>query len=172
MAFVKQRALAEKFRITTRQVRNLTDEGVLVRNSKLEYDEDDNWHRYLAYREEAARKRGGASKEEILSLQARRLEIEIEAAELALAQQRGQLVTLDYMESQVTSLLESLRARCLNMPGKIARDLADARTPAAVQDILEIAVAELLLSLSEAGDDPELDDDSDDASDGTERVAS
>jgi hypothetical protein len=152
-----QREIANELRLSVRQVKNLTDEGILVRDARLHYDRAENYHRFLHYREEVARKKGSATKEEILTLQAKKLEVEIETSELALARERGQLVTLDYMEGQVTGLLEALRARCLNLPGKCALQLADAETPAAAQAVLEAEIAELLQALSEAGDDPELD---------------
>lgn len=160
---VSQKQLAEALALTARQVRNLTDDGTFTRRSEggqLVYDLGDAVQAYVRYKIEREAK-GSASKETILDLQAKKLEIEVAVADLALAQQRGQLVTLDYMESQIKGLLESLRARCLNMPGKFARELAEAPDPAAALLILERLSTELLQALSEAGEDPELDDEAD-----------
>lgn len=156
---VTQREIAQELRLSIRQVRNLTDEGVLVRDKDLKYDVAETFARFLTYREEKARNKGSATKEEILTLQARKLTQELQTGELALAQQLERLVTLDYMQSQVSVLLEALRARCLNVPGKWAVDVAQASTPAEGQEMLERMITDLLSELAEAGDDPELDAD-------------
>lgn len=160
---ISQKQLATALGLSSRQVRNLTDDGTFTRvrqQGQLVYPLGDCVQAYVRYKIEREAK-GSASKETILDLQAKKLEIEVEVAELALAQQRGQLVTLDYMEEQIKGLLESLRARCLNMPGKFARDLADTADPAAALIVLERLSTELLQALSEAGEDPELDEDPD-----------
>lgn len=154
-----QQILAEMLSLTTRQVRNLTDEGVFQRtieSGKPEYDVPKCVQAY--YKHKAEREKGSPVKETILDLNVRKLEIDVRVGELALEQQLGQLVTLDYMEEQIKGLLERLRARCLNMPGKFARDMADAEDPAAALIVLERLSTELLQSMSEAGEDPELDD--------------
>lgn len=156
---VTQREIAQELRLSIRQVRNLTDEGVLVRDKDLKYDVADNFAKFLAYREAQARNKGSATKEELLLLQRRKLEQELTTGELALAQQLERLVTLEYMQKQVSALLEALRARCLNVPGKWAVDVAQASTPGEAQDLLERMITDLLSELAEAGDDPELDAD-------------
>ena len=170
MAGVTQKQLAELLALTTRQVRNLTDDGTFKRRQDPEsrallYDATECAAVYYRRMFDKSIDPVAASKEGIFQLQTRKLEIEVGVAELALAQQRGELVTLDYMEGQIRGLLEQLRARCLNMPGKYARDLADANDPAAVVDILDRLSSELLQSLSEAGEDPDLDieDEADDS---------
>lgn len=170
MPSVTQKQLGDALSVTSRQVRNLTDSGVFLRRhdgKSLVYDLGDCVQAYLRYKIEANAGIVGSAKDNILALQAKKLELEVAVAELALAQQRGQLLTLDYIESQVRGLLENLRARCLNLPGKYARELAEASDPAIALDILERAVAELLQDISEAGEDPDLDPD-DDSPEGTD----
>lgn len=164
MAGVTQKKLAEMLNLTARQVRNLTDDGTFARRQDMEthqlvYDAAACAEAYYRRKFERMPDPAAATKESITLLTTRKLEIEVSVAELALAQQQGQLVTLDYMEEQIRGLLEQLRARCLNMPGKYARDLADAIEPAAVLELLERLSGELLQALSEAGEDPDLDGD-------------
>lgn len=162
MPDVGQKQLGEALSLSPRQVRNLTDSGVFIRRhdgKSLVYDLGTCVQAYLKYKIDATSGVGGSARDNILALQAKKLELEVAVAELALDQQRGRLVTLEYMDSQVRGLLENLRARCLNQPGKYARELAETSDPAAVLDILERGMAELLQDISEAGEDPDLDPD-------------
>lgn len=156
-----QKVIGAALGLTTRQVRNLTDEGVLprtVEGGKPVYDLGECVQAYIKYKAQLEQAKGSDSKDLIRKLNERKLIVEVERAELELAKEREQLVTLDFMERQITGLLQSLRAKCLNFPGKYARELADATDPADVVEVLESGIAELLTALSETGEDPELDD--------------
>lgn len=163
-----QKELADALGLTTRQVRNLTDEGVLprtVRNGKPEYDLGACIQAYITHKAKLEQAKGGGAKEAAAALGARKLQIEVERAELELGKEREQLVTIDFMERQISGLLQQLRSKCLNFPGKYARELAEATTPADVVEILEKAIAELLTALSETGEDPALDEAEEDPTD-------
>jgi hypothetical protein len=156
-----QRMVADALGLTTRQVRNLTDEGHLPRTlekGKPEYNVAACVQAYLKYKMDREAAKGGPGRDAIAQLNQRKLTLEVERAEFEFAQEREQLVTIDFMERQLTGVLQSLRSKILNFPGKFARELADATDPADVVEILEAATAELLESLSEAGEDPALDE--------------
>jgi hypothetical protein len=156
-----QKEVADALGLTTRQVRNLTDDGTLprsVKHGKPVYDLGACVQAYIKYKAELDQAKSGGAKEAMATLNARKLAIDVERAELELGKEREQLVTIDFMERQVSGLLQSLRSKCLNFPGKYARELAEATDPADVIGILEDGIAELLTALSETGEDPALDE--------------
>lgn len=159
-----QKQIADALGLTTRQVHNLTDTGVLPRtvvNGKPVYDLGACVQAYIAHKAKEQDKAGSA-REATALLNARKLQIEVERAELDLAKERGQSVTIDYMERQISGLLEALRAKALNFPGKYAPELVGLNEIAEVVTVLEDGIAELLTALSATGEDPSLDEDDDD----------
>lgn len=160
---VNQNELARRLGLTTRQVRNLVDAGMprVSERGKVAYPWLPCLHWYIEYRVRAETKKSSATKENILELQARQLEVNLKISELALGKEQSELVTLDYMEAQLRDLLDALRARCLNLPGKYAVPLVGLRTPADAQAMLETIAAELLQALSESGDEDLAADDED-----------
>ncbi len=163
-----KKRVAEVLGLTTRQITNLVEEGMPreVSGNKVIFDLPTAVQWYVRYKE----KRSAVGDEEKKNLTTRRLELEVKLAEHELAKAEGSIVTLDYMEQQLSAILQRLRAKVLNLPGKYAPALVGLRTIAESQTRLEAISTEIITALSDTGEDPELDDDAD-APDGEGSVA-
>ena len=82
---------------------------------------------------------------------ARKVAAEAELAEIELAIQRRQLLTVADWESALTTLLDGVRARLLALPGRLAPLVAGVDSVPAAVAVIEPVVAEVLSDL--AGDD-------------------
>lgn len=160
---ISKKELAARIDLTTRQVTNLVDEGMprIVEGNRVYFPWPQALHWYLEWK---TRRASATEKDdEQKNLRLRQLEAEVRMAELELARAEGRSYDLDYLEAQLTGALQRLRAKMLNIPGKYAPALVGCRTIAEAQLRLEEIVAEAMASLSETGEDPELDQDEDDA---------
>lgn len=153
---------AERLALTPRQIENLVTLGLprdKRETGRWGYPFPDVLEWYVAHKMEAAGiKRESDSQREA---QERLADVKAQLAELELAKAQGEVVTMEYLEEQLGRIVHRLAARCRNLPGKWAPDLVGLRTIPEAQVQLEKISAELLSSLSEAGDDPELDDNPD-----------
>lgn len=87
----------------------------------------------------------------------RKTQAEAQLAELHLAREEGQLLTLSDYQRKIDEPLERLRAKLLNMPSKYAPQLVGCRTVQEAMLRMEAAVHEAMQAMSETGD--EIDDD-------------
>lgn len=148
--------IAELLGLTTRQISNLTDEGMPrdVDGNRVFFDPPSAVQWYVRRIKEDAK----SGDEEKKNLVTRKLELEVLIAEHELAEVQGSTVTLDYMEEQFGAILQRLRAKILNLPGKYAPSLVGLRSVAEAQTRLEGVSNEMISALSDTGEDPELDD--------------
>lgn len=150
---------AERLSLRQRQVENLITLGLPrdKRGGRWAYPFPDVLEWYIAHKVQSADvKRVSDSTREA---QERLADVKAALAEVELAKATGDVVTMDYLEEQLSRIVFRLAARCRNLPGKWAPGLVGLRNVPEAQVKLEQISAELLLSLSETGDDPELDDD-------------
>lgn len=159
-----QQELAIAIGITTRQLRNLHESGI-PRNTDATYPWPEALHWYIDFKKNERKAGDEAEEKTKRDLLHRRLDLEVRTAELELAEKERRLVSIDYLEQQTSGLLQRLRAKLLNFPSKWAPAMVGLRTIAEAQARLEPAIAEAMQSLSETGEDTELDDDADDAED-------
>jgi phage terminase Nu1 subunit (DNA packaging protein) len=163
---VLQKELASRLSITPREVYNLVQKGMprRVRNGKVDYPAARCVQWYIQYKVESTKKPVDDDKSKKKDLLERQLEAEVRLAELELAREEGRTVTVEYMEAQLEGILQRLRSKLLNIPGKYAPMLVGLRTMAEAQAKLEPIVAEAMSALAESGEDADLDhDDADDA---------
>lgn len=161
--WLTQAEVAERLGITARQIHNLTKSidgkpGIpsTVKDGRRAYKWPEASHWYIAYKLEVAKPKGDDAKEDA---QTRKLLAEAALKELDLAKQQGQLLDADYVEQQVTGILERLRSRILASRGRYAPQLVGLKTVGEVQIKLEKLTDELLDALAAVGDDPSLDPD-------------
>lgn len=148
--------------VTTREIRNLYDRGLpftIGEKNRREHDVGECVAWYLKFKIDD--KRADPGKAATADLQLRRLRIEVEQAELTLATDRKNLVSVDYLENQVSRINEAVRSRILNLPGRAGPILVGCKTIAEVQIRMQVLIDELLQSLTAIGDDEELDVDDD-----------
>jgi phage terminase Nu1 subunit (DNA packaging protein) len=148
--------LAEILGLTTRQLTNLVEQGmpreVEGRNVWFDLPSAVQW--YARKLKEDAREGDEGKKK----LSTRRLELEVQMQEYELAKMQGSVIVLDYMEQQLSTILQRLRAVSLNAPGKHAPAMVGLRSIAEAQTRLESLSIDLISALSETADDPELDE--------------
>ena len=159
---VSQRRLASALGVTPREVYNLRQKGLpkRVRAGKIDYPLDECVQWYLRFREEAFKtKSTGKQRREELSN--REQEIDLALKEIALERERSNVVTLDYMDQQLSGALQRLRAKILAIPGRYAPQIVGLRSLAEAQQRLETLSQEVMISLSETGEDEELYADAD-----------
>lgn len=164
--FLTQRETADRLGLSSRQVHNLTAAGMprRVRGGKPFHPWPESARWYIEHRIQGGRTDAGAGVDaaaERRALELRKLAAEVRRSEILLSHDEGRLVTLDYMEQQLQASLERVRARLQNVAGKWAPALVGLRSISEAQARLEPAVAEVMQALTETGDDPELDAESD-----------
>lgn len=163
--------LADRFSVDVRTVTNWAQEGMPQRKKSgrpvFAWPECYAW-REAQIREDARATRHAGDdpdrKTELAELRLRSARAEAEAAELDLAERRGQLVTLGYMTQEFERIAHALRARLLAAPPAWAARLGTCTTVVDRQLELAAAVNELLPVLAELADD-------DAPADGVERTA-
>jgi hypothetical protein len=90
----------------------------------------------------------------------RRKELAVaEMRELELERMRGNLISLDYLDQQLSGCLMGVRGVLLSMPGKWAPALVGVATVARAQLVLQEAIDEAMPTLQAIGTDPSLDED-------------
>ncbi len=153
---VSKTELAGILGLTTRQITNLVDEGMPreVNGNRVIFDLPTAVQWYVRFKEGKSQ----LGDQEKKNLTTRRLELEVKLAEHELAKADGSIVTLDYMEQQLGAVLQRIRAKVLNLPGKYAPALVGLRSIAESQTRLESISTEIITALSDTGEDPELDD--------------
>lgn len=160
---ISQQELAPILNITSREIRNLYARGLpftIGEKNRREHDVAECVAWYLNFKLETEKKTD-PGKAATADLQLRRLQIEVQQAELALATDRKNLVTVEYLENQVSRINEAVRSRILNLPGRAGPVLVGCKTIAEVQIRMQGLIDELLQSLTAIGDDEELDVDDD-----------
>jgi len=82
------------------------------------------------------------------ALKAQKMQLDIEAAELELARQRGDVVAVESTEQLIDEVFSTLRSRFLQLPSKLAPRVIRAKSPAKAQTLLDIEVRQILEELS------------------------
>lgn len=72
-----------------------------------------------------------------------------EKAELELSELKGRMHSAEDVEAVVGDMIAKLRAEILSLPGGLAKDVMDARTPAEASGIIKAAVNDLLNRMSQ-----------------------
>lgn len=152
--------LAERLGITTRSVTNYVQEGMPQRtkSGRPVYSWPDCrewWTKKIREDGRSTREAAGDEdrKEQMAEARLRTALAEAEAAELDLAERRGQLVTVDFMRGEFERMAQALRARLLALPTAWAARLGACETTIDRQLALQDAVNELLPVLQAAADD-------------------
>lgn len=160
---VTQQELAPILNVTSREIRNLYERGLpftIGARNRREHDVAECVAWYLKFKLEE--KKDDPGKSATAGLRLRALEIEVHQAEIALAEARKNLVSVEYLEAQVARINEAVRSRILNLPGRAGPILVGCKTIAEVQIRMQGLIDELLTSLTEIGDEEELDVDDED----------
>ncbi len=148
-----RKELAAELGVGARQIANLREEQMPCVKVGREY-----YYPYAAITWYHARKYEALEGQRPPALEearARRELAQAQLAEIELAKARGELVTHDIFESELGLILDGLRARLLNLPGRMAPRLLGARTVPEMELRLEEAVHEAMIDLTREADDLE-----------------
>jgi phage terminase Nu1 subunit (DNA packaging protein) len=149
MTDLTQRDIADLLGLTTRQIRNLENEGMPHRAEKNRkfYPMPDAARWY--YEREVARSRQEPS--DYGDARAREMAARAEKAEIEVLQLRAEVIHVSDLEAMHARPLAQLRARLLALPGRLAAELP---LPAVESvEIMEPIVHEMMHELSESDDD-------------------
>lgn len=148
--------------LTERQVNNLVKEGVLepAKRNPNRYDLLATVRAYIRYLRKRAE--GGHTSEEVIGLQAEKLreDVRLKAAraeqeELKAAELRGRMHRSEDVAAMTDDLVWAVRGRILAIPGRVARDAAEAATPAEAAEAVKKECIKALDDLSSYSYDPE-----------------
>jgi len=166
MAAAKQnlqstQTIAKLFGVSTRRVEQLKTEGIIKGEGKpTKYDLLPTIQAYIKYLSDKAH--GREKKETTDKLEQEKLQAEVdmkkakaEAAVLELKELKGKLHRAEDVEAITTDHVLFLRSMLMAMPGKLAVDCANCKTPAEAAERIKREAFFILENLSEYRYDPE-----------------
>jgi phage terminase Nu1 subunit (DNA packaging protein) len=158
MALVDVKRLAAALNVTDRRVQQLTKEG-LPKELRGKYDLGKCMLWYIRYLQAALEKSkvpldGGHGGEYVGARdeKVRLLRAEAELKEIELAQQRGQLMAIADVESEMTELVLTTKARIMAIAPRVAPELVGESSRVMIQAKIEKACKEALLQLAKHGE--------------------
>jgi len=156
---LSQKELADRLNVSPRQVRNLTNEGVISRRRDGSYPWPKAHQEWIAFKMTERERRYSKDKLNLTEEQARHTAIKAEIAELDLAERRGELVHVEDSTRLVRAALEAVDASLKTAPSRYAQDLAAAvKVPTAralrlLEDIIENVRGDLRNARRDGDDD-------------------
>jgi hypothetical protein len=154
---ISQHECAQRLGLSTRQITNLVDEG-MPRTSRLgkpEYPWPESLHWYIEWKTKKAVEKSGGAKGEMWK---RKVELEIQLQELAVAKAQSQVITIDFAAAQWEKALFILRGRAVAASSRWMDEFVALPDAKSAKKKLDELIAELLTTLSDAGDDESFDD--------------
>lgn len=148
-----QKALAGRLALTTRQVRNLHDEGLPREESgQYPWPEARDW--YIEFKQHEHVRRLGyenGKAESFEKARARKTSAQAQLAELQVAERRGLLVPIDVVSATLSLVCERIRQQLLGIPDRWALQLVGVDEEEAARAVLDLAVSETLEELAGLG---------------------
>jgi hypothetical protein len=153
---ISQKELAAHLALSTRQIRNLEDSGVLRAEigvgGKKGYPWPESNQRYLDYKIQLAKGDGDTDKDVRAAADARRALVDAELAEIELAEKRQSVVSIHDVERMVAEPLELVYAALRNLPARWGAMLVGCTSTQEAISRLKPAVAEAIDELRGIGE--------------------
>ena len=146
--------LSEILDITDRRVQQLSKLGVIPKVARGRYPLFKAIHGYIKYLRELSLESDAPSDLKDAKLRSEKARAEI--LELEAATKAGELVHKDHVSKIWTSITSLIKAKTLTLPSRVGADVYATRNLNEVRSILEDAVQEILIELSET--EIEIDD--------------
>ncbi len=165
MPLISQKELAGHLGLSTRQVRNLEADGVLLpqldASGKKAYPWPESNQRYWSHKIEAERGRTTSVEARQEEADARKAEADAEAAEIRTALLRKSVISIDDVERLVAEPLEAVMGAIKNVPSRWGPMLVGCTTTQEAIARLKPAVNEMIEALMGMGAEisAELEDD-------------
>lgn len=140
--------LGKVLSITDERIRQLDDQGILnstVKGRKRYYDLVPNVNEYIDYIKNADE----GVKAAIAAAELKYKEARGNKAELEFQELKGQMHRADDVRIVVSDMIARLRAAILALPGRLAVDCAEAKTPTEASAVIKSAVDDLLNETAE-----------------------
>ena len=148
---VSASVLSEITGVGDRRIRQLADEGILIRASKGRYNLRESLKNYILTLKVAMDK-GVDSSDERLSLEevkAQHEMVKMHMAQIRLALMQGEVHKSSDVERVMNDMLSSFRARLLNLPPKVAPMLVMRDNADLIRQIINQEIIEALKDLTE-----------------------
>jgi phage terminase Nu1 subunit (DNA packaging protein) len=144
--------LAEILNLTPSRIHQLVQEG-LPKKLRGQYDQDQCTAFYIRYLQALVEKKAivGEGGEVLTNEREERLRLlraDADLREIELARERGQLVTIDDVEKEMSDLVLTTKARVLAVAPRLAPELLGETSRVMAQAKIEKALKEALLGLS------------------------
>lgn len=142
---VSASVLAEMMGVGDRRIRQLADEGILVRAAKGRYNLKDSMKNYILTLKIAAE--NGEDPESELNLdevKAQHEKVKMHITQLKLALMQGEVHKSSDVEHVMKDMLSSFRARILNVPAKLAPLLVMRDNPDWIREVITKEIIEVL----------------------------
>ena len=152
---VKTKVIAELFDLTPRRIQQLTQEEILTAKkvgNENQYELYQTVKDYLNYIKLQIDEK---STPELIDLEMLKLKAEVDIkqakakmAQLDLKELQGQMHRSEDVEFAITDMALNIKSILLALPGRLAVDVLEAKTPAAAQTIIKNSVNNILTELS------------------------
>ena len=152
---VAQTVLADRLGITTRRIRDLVQEEVLTEHRKggrPSYPWPQVRKEYSEYKDRCAQEKYSTS-DEVKRERAGLIRAQRKLAELDLAKKTGLQVDVDIAADEVKRITSFLRARLLNLPGRLGPMMVGLKTVPKAVERLDSAVYEMMQEIASGADE-------------------
>ena len=147
---VNTKTIAKMFNMTDRNVRYLTEEGVIARVAHGRYDLIDTVNRYITFLKMSGEGMDEAALAESLDYEKWLHEkAKREKAEIELAHIKREMHKSDEVEKVLNHMVMAFRSKMLSLPSKAALLIASKDDPKVVEALLERDINEALSELAE-----------------------
>lgn len=149
---VSSTVLSDLFGLTTRRVRQLSDEGVITKTSRGRYNLQDSIRNYIVYLKTTQDLKApqenddelDGDKEQALLTRKKREKLELEIAAM-----QGKMHYSQDVERVMNDMLANFRAKILALPTKVAPRLENEDDVSEIESLLQEEMFEVLQELSE-----------------------
>lgn len=157
------KVISQLFNVSVRRIQQLTQDGVIETvktQSGRRYDLIPTIQRYIKFLQDKAMGREKAEKDatnesEKLEAEVRLKKAKAEAAELELEELKGTLHSAEDVEAVMTDHILLLRSMILALPGRLAVDVHNTKTPAEAAEVIKAECYTMLNQLSAYEYDPD-----------------
>lgn len=148
---VDSKIIASLFGVTTRRVQQMVTEGIITavkKGNANKYDLLPTIQKYIRYLSEKVNRRDGSSEQRRSEAEADLKRSKADIAALQLQELEGMMHRSEDVEAITTDLVFTIRSMIMALPGRLAVDTCNAKTPAEASEIIRSEVFKILEELA------------------------
>lgn len=161
--YVPTKDIAVLFGLTVRRIQQLTQDGIIQTNQTAagrRYNVVATTKAYISYLQDKVNGKAGNAEDSKLESEKLSAEVEIKQTKAAVEKLRlkeleGTMHRSEDVEALTTDLVFAIRSMIMALPGRLAVDVADLKTPAEVSERIQQEINEILRELANYKYDPE-----------------